>query len=600
MASARTRTKTKTAAPLAGVWGGGDVGFKHAVTLLIAAAAFLGTMTAALRIDASGRAASAVRDGRAFIIKAIGKGNAGTQRYTLERGMMAEFQSLVMEGSVDLRLAQESLTRSEAAAHLQDEARLGQLRESLRSFSSLLSPPYFEETTGAIDVLRFGVDYMVAPPVKWSEMEKAKSVEASAWAAKSDGYIVIITILAVSLFLLGLSLTLGGWMRLLFAGMGCIIAGGAVIGILATAVAPVPKMSEEAIKSYVEGAGDLYEAGMLALAGGDSARTQTEVVRRADRAIASFGQALVLKPDYSEARRALGETHLLVARTLLFGREGGADPDQARGEVAQAVDCLSKVINQDRAETRVHRDLGWASLLAEDYGRGEAEMEKALSLAPDLELDLGLGAALGLVGQGRPEAGLARLEKAVRWAEAHPLASDMFSFRSVIHDLDWLRTIRPIAGFDRLLKRLKEAFVSISYRRTAEVKPTSAEIGTLAFARPFFDELGHLADRTLTADFPAGTERVDFLFDYSRFSRGCQVVQKVYWQGREAPWLNRVVAWEGGEAGRAAWSLRAPVVGTLAGLNPGRYTVELYVDGNLLQSGAFNIGLPERQGPSEK
>jgi hypothetical protein len=30
----------------------------------------------------------------------------------------------------------------------------------------------------------------------------------------------------------------------------------------------------------------------------------------------------------------------------------------------------------------------------------------------------------------------------------------------------------------------------------------------------------------------------------------------------------------------------------MAGLNPGRYTVELYVDGNLLQVGGFEISPP--------
>lgn len=589
MASTRKTTKTKKAAFRPGFWAMSDAGFRRIVTLLIAGAAFLGTVTAALRVNASARSASADRDGRAFIIKAVGKGNAGTQRYTLERDMMAEFQTLVTQGSVDLRLAQESFTKSEAVAHLQDAARLNRVRESLRGFSSLLSPPYFDEKTGAIDVLRFGVDYMVAPPVKWTEMEKAKSEEASAWARKSDRYIVVITILAVGLFLLGLSLTLGGRLRFLFAGLGCLTAAAAVVGILVTAARAVPKMSEEAINTYVDGAGQLYYAAMLAMTGGDTPQTEAEVVRRADQAIASFGQTLELKRDYATARRALGETHLLVGQTLLFSRDGSADPDQARGEVAQAVDCLTKVIKQGRADQLVYRDLGWARMLAGDYGQAVADMEKALALAPDLKLDLGLAIALGLVAQGKFEEGLARLESAILWAEAHPLASDVFSFRSMIYALDRITDVRPSAGLDHMRKRLKEAFVSITCRRTAEVKPTPAGIGTLAFAQPNLDDQGRVMDRTLTADFPRGTERVDFIFDYARMPRGCQVCQKVYWQGREAAWLTRVFEWNGAEAGRVAWSVRAPVAGTLAGLNPGRYTVELYVDGNLLQSGAFEV-----------
>lgn len=593
MAPSRKTTKTKKMVPGPGLSAMGDVRFKHAVTLLIAGAAFLATVTAALRIDASARAASAERDGRAFIIKAVGKGNAGTQRYTLERDMMAEFQTLVTQGSVDLRLAQDAFTRNEALAHLQDAARINRIRESLRSFSSLLNPPYFDEKTGAIDVLRFGVDYMVTPPVKWTELENAKSEEASAWAKKSDRYIMVITILAVSLFLLGLSLTVGGRLRFLFAGLGCFIAAAAGAGVLAASVLAVPKMSEEAIKAYVEGSGQLYSAGLLALAGGDTPEVEAEAVRRADLALADFSRALLLKRDYAAAQRGMGETHLLVGQTLLFSRRADPDLGQAMEELAQAVDCLKRVVRQGRADPGVYRDLGWAHLLVGEYGQAHGATLKALELAPEDRLDLGIQIALEYVLDGQAEEGSKRLEEALLRAEAHPQASDAMTFRGMIRGLDRIMAVRTAVGLDRLLKRLKEAFVSISYRRTAQVKPTPAEIGTLTFARPIFDDRGRLTDRAPTVDFPGGTERVDFLFDYARLAQGCQIVQKTYWQGREAAWLNRVFEWNGAEAGRAAWSVRAPVTGTLAGLNPGRYVIELYVDGNLLRSGEFKIGLPE-------
>lgn len=592
MAELRKKTKPDKTDPKAGFWAMADSRFKSLVTLLIAGTAFLGTVTAALRVDASAQAATASRAGWAFIIKAMAKGNAGTQRYTLERNMLAEFQALVTEGSVDLRLAEEAVSRGEAAGYLQDAARLNQVRENLRVFSSLLSPPYYDEKSGAIDVLRFGAEYMVSPPVRWTEMQSAKSEEVGAWENQSNRYIVIITILAVSLFLFGLSLTLSQRLKFLFVALGVLIVAAAAGGVAATVMSRIPKTSEEAVKSYVEGAGKLYYANMLALAGGDTPQAEAEVVRRADMALGSFGEAVAFQQDYAAARQALGETHLLVAQMLLFSRGGGADPEQAKAELTLALDSLNWVVKRGRADRRLWGSLGWAEFLAGNYDRSIAAMEKTLELSPDLKLSAGLSVALSLLAAGKSEAAMKRLEDALQWAETHALASDVFAFRGMIQNVDSLMEVRPFPGLNEFGKRLKEAFVSISFRKTSKVKPTPAVISPLRFALPVLDEQGRVAARNLMDTFPNGTGRVDILFDYAKMSPSCQVVQKVQWQGREAAWLTRVYTLSGGESGRAAWTVSEPVPGTMAGLKPGRYLVELYVDGNLLQAGAFEIAAP--------
>ena len=590
MTSTHPQAKPKAAEPSSpAIWSMAGDRFKRVVTLLIAGTAFLGTVASALRVDSSARGQAAGRDGRASIIKAVGKGNAGTQRYTLERSFLAEFQSLVTEGSLDLRLAQESLSRGEMAVHFLEAVRREQIRENLRGFSSLLSPPYYDEKTGASDVLRFGADYLVAPPVKWTEMQSAKSEEAAAWGKKSDRYIVVITILAVSLFLFGLALTLGGRLKIVFVAIGCLIAAAAGAGMAAAALATVPRLPEEAIKNYADGSTKLYYAGMLALAGAGTSETEAEVVRRADLALAAYGQALLLKPDYAAARRGLGETHLLIGQTLLFSRGAGPDFGQAMEELSQVVDSLEKVVRLARADANVYRDLGWAHALVGECGQAHAATLKALELAPENKLDLGILDALEHILDGRTDEGFERLEDALLWAETHSQASDALTFRTMIRGIDRLTAVRTAIGLDRLVRRLKEAFVSISYRGTAAVKPTTASFGPLRFALPVLSDRGRLVERSLADVFPAGTSRVDFLFDYARLPRGAQVVQKVAWQGREAPWLTRVMDWSGAESGRAAWSLESALAGTLTGLNPGRYMLELYVDANLVQSGSFEI-----------
>jgi tetratricopeptide (TPR) repeat protein len=582
-------SKSRKAAVPPEIWDLDGRRFRRIVTLIIAGVAFLATAVEALRVESSARAASADREARVFLVTSIGKASAGTQRYTLERGLMAEFQALVAQGSVDLRLAEQALSRGEALIHLQDVSRLNLVRENLRGFSTLLNPPYCEPRSGLIDVLRFGVDTLVVPALKWTERQEVKSEQASAWGAKSDRYIVVITVLAVSLFLLGLSLTLGGRLKIVFAGLGCLITAVALVAVLFIVVSPIPRTSEEAIKSYVDGAGQLSYAGMLALAGGDTPQAQAELVRHADQAIASLCQALLIKRDYASARLALGETHLLVARSLLLNPQSGTDPDQARAEIGLAVDCLRRAARLGLKTPRVYKDLAWAHILAGEYGEAVSAAERALALAPELRLSLGLDIALGLVAEGKSEAGSARLEDALSWAQAHPLASDVFAFRAMIHDLDRLMDVRPIVGLDKMRKRLKEAFVSISYRRTIAVTPVPAVLGPLRFSVPGgIDPAGFATGPDVNA-FPPGTERVDCSFDYAKLPAKCGIVQKVYWQGKEATWLDRALEWSGRDAGRTALSIRSPIAGTSAGLNPGRYAVELYVDGNLLQRGEFEI-----------
>jgi tetratricopeptide (TPR) repeat protein len=566
-----------------------DERFRRRVTLLIAGTALLAAIAAALHVDASGRAATVDREGRAYLLKAVGRGSSGTQRYALERGLLAEFQSLVTDGSLDLRLAQEAGSRAEAAGHLQEATRLAVIRESLRGFSTLLSPPYYDEKSGVVDVLQFGADSLTVPRVKWAELESAQSAQARAWEAKSDRYVLAIVLLALSLFLSGLSLLSSGRLRPAFAALGGLVALAALAGTAAAMLARIPPFSEESINQFADGAGKLSCAGNLDSVAGDSAEAEEELVRRTDLAIAGFSRAVALNKRYAAAHLALGEAHLLLGRTFLFSRARRNGPGEAGDELGLAVDSLRTAIALGSSGGRVWADLGWAYCLDGDYGLATAAADKALALVPDRKLALGLNAAVALVSGGRRGEGFTRLEQALLWAEAHPSASDAFTFRRMIRDVDRLTEVRPRPGLDSLGRRLKEAFVSLTCRGTVKVEPTEAWLGSLVFTRQSWDVRSLALERRATTSYPSGTGRVDFLFTYKGMPPRSRVVQKVYWQGKEAPWLGRDLTWNGAPSGRAAWSIRPPVEGTLAGLNPGRYRVELYVDGNLLQSGGFEI-----------
>ena len=80
------------------------------------------------------------------------------------------------------------------------------------------------------------------------------------------------------------------------------------------------------------------------------------------------------------------------------------------------------------------------------------------------------------------------------------------------------------------------------------------------------------------------------LFDYQDMVSGELVVLKVYYNGVEQPFFNAALAWQDGAAGHSTrLAVQLPVERTLFGLSPGRYGVEIYVEGNLRAAGEFTI-----------
>jgi hypothetical protein len=178
-------------------------------------------------------------------------------------------------------------------------------------------------------------------------------------------------------------------------------------------------------------------------------------------------------------------------------------------------------------------------------------------------------------------------EAALQWAEGHPLASDPGTFRETIRALDRLRAVAPLAGWEGMERRLKEAFVSLTHRGTITVTPSGASVGPLAFRPP--DEKGA---NSASGDcvFPSGTASVEVAFDVRAVPPGALVVLKVYRNGEEDVALGSVERWTSPATGRAQREIQAPVEGTLLGLFAGDYQVEVYVEGELLRSGRFRIG----------
>jgi len=558
-----------------------DEGTKRLLVLLIAGVALFGTVVAALQIDSSARAARASRDGRAYTLKAIGKSGAGILRYVYERNRLAAHQALVTEWALERRLAQERASLAAAREDAQAAARLWQLLEDVRSLSGILSPPYFDETTFTADVIQFGVDFLVVPPTLTIEREAAKREEAEAWGTKSEHYVLTITVLAVSLFLLGLALTVKGTLKALFLIVGTAIAVVSFAFVVATLLSPVPRIPTESMTLYAAGVGEAYYAGVLELGG-----VYARVPDHANGAIESFTEAISLRPAYAAAYQARGDARLLKAEALFLG---GADPKLASAELAGSISDFQRAAALGRSDRETWARLAWAHFVAERYADSVEAANRALTLAPDLRLRLGLTLALGLLGEGKEAQAREVLETNLAWAQTHPLASDSLTFRAAIRGVGELERVRPLSGLADMQRRLKEAFVSLTYRGTVIVTPARATIGRLIFESLELDAEGQVVGRRPATGFPGGTDRVGLSFDYQGIQQGALVVLKVTWEGQEETSLAQVERWAEPSSGRAERVVRSAIEHDWVGLMPGTHAVEVYVEGSLVASGTFEI-----------
>jgi tetratricopeptide (TPR) repeat protein len=230
------------------------------------------------------------------------------------------------------------------------------------------------------DLNRKAADRLFAPRVT-SLQADADRENATAWGAKADRYVLGITLLAVALALLGLSLTLAEGIRKLVVIPAVLIAGSAIlVGVFAFAQHPSATPLEA----------------VTALAEGDKQMT----LGRFDAAITSYSRAIDLRSDYVQAYRARSIAHLragssengsYVVTTVDEGHRKGAISDLDRVLDLSPVPDYLALVNQgaNLFHTRM-------------YAESEALSRRAVESNDKLPLPYG-NLALVLAAQGKAD-----------------------------------------------------------------------------------------------------------------------------------------------------------------------------------------------------
>ncbi len=544
--------------------------FKRLIALVIAVVTVISAGIAFLQSDASARDDRANRDTKRYATEAMGRKVSGDARVNFDYN--SAYQSWY---ELDT-LASSATSRGDEAA----AARYRKLRDEMTSLSPLLAAPYFDAAQGQPNISRYEADVYLVEITALNEKFSAASGVKDAWDSKANGYVFHLTLLAVAFFLFGLSITIANpFTRWIFAGVGSIITVVATGMAVTTWVQPVPDLRDQA------GAIDAYARG-VGLAHQD----------RWDEALAAYSEAIQTVPNYANAYVGRAEAYVQQANYP----QAVADYERARAEGNQSASVAG--------------DLAWAYHLQGRFDDAIAMNRTALSASPNelwIQFDLGLS----LLASGQAEAAKAEYAKGMDFA-AKQVADAREANQEVPSFLWWslddaalsidsllatpesgasapprdkladLNTITPVG--QALNQQLKSLAVALEYTGKPPAGPVAATASPFQFSTTTQDEQGQPGEPVVADSFPNGTDEVLVTFDYAGMQDGQEVLYKVYVDGEEDPSWRLAAPWDLGADGTAEKPLSLAYSDVFV-LTPGQYTVEMYVNTQLVQQGSFAI-----------
>lgn len=546
--------------------------FEQVVGILIAAVTIQAALTAFLQSDASAASDRATRDAQQYAIQALGREATGRMETGFAHGD-AYRRWLELDVLAYLAAQRGDMVRSnryyDAEAALVDSV-------------PVLAGDYYDlDDTFRLDTWGYELDTYVRDAARLNEWYDRASALGDAWDRKASSYVTHLTLLAVCLFLYGISTTIGGGVRWVLVVTGSLLAVLVFIWMLIVLIAPVQVISEEAIEYYVEGVSENYLG------------NYTE-------AIDSFTQALALNPDYIDARLERASAYYYL------------------DQLESAVSDYQAVIEagDPNLEISASWNLGWTYYRLGRYADGLAVTEPVIERAGFNQVPLTFNlAAMSLVSGDFERAAryydegieiaVGRLADAEAAGQAPPssfwtyldlAADDLNDIQDCLRELDCENSppTEAISRPDEVAQiaaqreqQLRSLAVALQYTGALPQPAADIRIDGVRFAQVTIDEEGGWqTDDTYLEFFPADTHRLALVFDYEDILPGSTYLIRVYYEENEDDTLRVWDEWALEPSGTAEYLLDKGDYYTLA---PGEWRVELYVDWNLIGWGEFEI-----------
>lgn len=570
-----------------------DEAFKRWLAVLIAIATLLVGVATLLQNQSGARAAVLTRASQEAAVRATGELTRGQQRVAYDRwGVLALNDEMYTLAVRNRALEADPLGKAYLEAQKQ-----------LQPLSPLLAGTYTkQDTTGYRSTTDFGkyeADTFIVSARLYDEQRSAYAQASNAWNAKSDAYVAVIAILAVSLFLFALGSTLSGVIRYLFIVVGIGISTVAFVWMVGTTLTQVHEIPEAALQKVAEGTGyGVVAADYVAPSNAEYYRHANEFWQKA---IDTYNEAVQLDPQYANAYSQRGQARLQV------------QPAQTQEAVAD----YQKAIELGKREYSTYWNLGAALYWNGDYDKVEASSRAALELN-DRICGPHLNIALAALAQGKPDVATSEFENALKrcddvYQEAvargeRPPDSLWSSMQNSADQIDNLlcvlakkhcyenRNLPKLSQFanqetvittaENLRKRIKEALTALEFQGTTQVTPSGKRFDPFQFAYYIVDDKNAFINYAERDVFPYNTRvpDIDVLSNYHGMSQDDLVVWKVFRDGAEELGLRYFDKWNLQQDGPVVKRVNSWYVPS-----PGLYELEVYVNGDLVQSGAFTI-----------
>ncbi len=550
----------------------GTLDFNKVIAVLIALVTLFTAVVAYWQSDASGRDDQANRDGMRYILEAFGAQVSGDARvnYDYNVAYQAMYEYNLLSNSAANR---ENTLASETYAKMAAE---------MKKLSPMLAAPYTEGKEGAApNVPLYESDVYLVKITSLLEKFTAASAVKDAWDSKANTYIVHLTLLAVSLFLFGLSTAISNSKtRWVFSGGGVAFAVIAMVWALSIFFKPVfdLRTQKDAIDQYAAGVGLAHQQ------------------KFAD-AISAFDKAVAAYPEYANA---------LVER---------ASAQSSLGNHDKAIMDYESAIKAGDTRPNTMGDLAYQYHLVGNFEKAVELERKATGIGGSelwLQFDLGLNLlASGKIDEAQAvyQQGIQAAVNKVVEAKKNGLEAPSYLWYGMEDGADMLvgmltdlaegtadvpaAKVADPEGFkasgEELLTRLKSTAAALEFTGAAPEGEMTASISPFTFVLPEKDDQGEITGYSDPAtSFEYGIDEFAVQFDYKNMPVGKDILFKLYINGTEDPSWRIQQPWEMGADGTAEIPISYAYSDTFV-FDPGDYVVEMYVDYHLAQRGGFTI-----------
>ena len=547
----------------------GSTGFEKLITFLIASVAILASITVFLQNYASGKSAEAIRAAQELAIRSTTTELQGAIEFSYH--WQGAFQTWK---EIDLQRLEAELTDDTTAAN-----RYSQLRDRIVPLTPLLSEEFFDKNSSWPHLAKYEAYLYVVKATRFEQLYQATADLGRAWSNIADVFVIQLTLLTVALSLYGLSITMRGFIRWMFVFVGSGLVLFCVVWMGWKLLEPLPVISEEAIDAFAEGYGQYYQ--------GNSAE-----------AIALYDKALAINPDYTDATYERGYNNLVLGNyeaavsDFLVARDLGLDGEYTywnlgwtyylMGRFDDAIEANNVILNSNPSIIGMRSNQALNYLAKGDLERARSEYD---SVVGEIQKQVSNKETSDSLWYYVDAASLDLQNLVDRLSESSKDWTEAPQAEMVLGD-----HAQIIAFAQEQIVRLKESILALEYTGSLPQAQEVMQVSPFAFGNVTFDEEGYISDFEVIPDavFPNDTAAVSIQFTYTGSVPQDRLIWKFYLDGEEYAAFRAV-----SDTDLSSSDTWYQTVGfnytNLFFLPPGEYTVELYGDYRLVQTGRFYV-----------